>query len=42
MFNVLNMANLDTDANDRPVYPPKIISANVAINPFEDIMPRSL
>ena len=44
------MAELDTDHNDRPVNPPKLIRTRVfkyyfnfkvVINPFEDIVPRN-
>ena len=34
------MGELDTDDNERPVYPPKIISTTVLSNPFEDLEPR--
>lgn len=29
-----------TDQNEKPLYPHKIISSQVLINPFEDIVPR--
>ena len=41
MFNLLNMNKLDTDLNDRPIYPPKLIKTLVVINPFDDIAPRA-
>lgn len=28
------------DHDDRPQYPPKVISAEVLMNPFPDIVPR--
>ena len=34
------MEHLDTDVNDRPVNPPKIITTRVLINPFDDIIQR--
>ncbi|KAG2388723.1 hypothetical protein C9374_000162 [Naegleria lovaniensis] len=40
IFNVLKIAELEVDQNDRPTYPPKIIRAEVIINPFDDIVPR--
>ncbi|KAG4304248.1 hypothetical protein PORY_002429 [Pneumocystis oryctolagi] len=40
IYNVLRMAEIEIDKNERPLYPPKIISTNVVLNPFEDIFPR--
>ena len=40
MFNVLQMENLEIGEDDRPVYPPKILSTKVVRNPFGDIQPR--
>jgi len=40
MFNLLEMSNIDTDGNDRPINPPKILSTQVKINPFKDILVR--
>nr|CAG4719695.1 unnamed protein product [Naegleria fowleri] len=40
IYNVLKIAEMEVDQNDRPVYPPKIIRAEVIINPFDDIVPR--
>jgi len=34
------MGELDTDSNDRPIYPPSILSIEILANPFEDIIPR--
>ncbi len=39
-FNLMSMQGLDTDSDDRPVIPPKIISTRVIVNPFEDIALR--
>lgn len=40
VFNVLKMGELDTDADDRPLYPPVIKSVTIVTNPFTDIVPR--
>ncbi|RIA84533.1 cyclophilin-like domain-containing protein [Glomus cerebriforme] len=40
LFNVLKIGELETDENERPLYPPKIISTEVVGNPFDDIIPR--
>tara|TARA_B110000503_G_scaffold106900_1_gene159702 strand:- start:237 stop:344 length:108 start_codon:yes stop_codon:yes gene_type:complete len=34
------MEHLDTDAEDRPVIQPKILSTRVIVNPFDDIIVR--
>ncbi len=36
------MAELEVDSEDRPIYPPKIIKAEVLSSPFDDIIPRDL
>jgi hypothetical protein len=36
----LGIQSLDTDSEDRPVNPPKILSARIIVNPFEDIALR--
>ncbi|KAI8923157.1 cyclophilin-like domain-containing protein [Entophlyctis helioformis] len=41
IFNMLKIGELDTDKDDRPLNPPKILGANVLSNPFDDILPRS-
>ncbi|EMR09263.1 hypothetical protein PNEG_02597 [Pneumocystis murina B123] len=41
IYNVLRMAELETDKNERPLYPPKILSTDVLLNPFDDIIPRT-
>ncbi|KAJ3109447.1 Peptidyl-prolyl isomerase cwc27 [Phlyctochytrium planicorne] len=41
VFNVLSMGELETEKNDRPLNPPKIISADILANPFDDIIPRT-
>lgn len=40
IYNVLKMGELETDDKERPIYPPKIISASVLSNPFEDVFAR--
>ncbi|KAL9541646.1 Peptidyl-prolyl isomerase cwc27 [Mucor bainieri] len=40
LFNVMKMTELEVDENERPLYPPKIKSAEVVLNPFDDIIPR--
>ncbi|KAG6615892.1 peptidylprolyl isomerase [Phytophthora cinnamomi] len=42
IFNLLSVGDLETDANDRPTNPPKLLSAEVLWNPFEDIVPRAV
>jgi hypothetical protein len=34
------LGELEVDADDRPLYPPRIIGAEVINNPFNDIVPR--
>lgn len=40
LFNVMKMTELEVDDNERPLYPPKIKSTEVVLNPFDDIIPR--
>jgi len=40
VYNLLSFQSLDTDQNDRPVYPPSIRKVKVVLNPFDDINPR--
>ena len=40
IFNVLKMNELETDDQDRPLFPPKILSISILSNPFDDIQPR--
>lgn len=42
IYNLLALADVETDKDDRPVYPPKILSVEVLWNPFDDIVPRQL
>lgn len=41
MFNLLSMQAEETDSEDRPLIPPKILKTKVIINPFDDIKPRN-
>ncbi|WWC68187.1 uncharacterized protein I206_102110 [Kwoniella pini CBS 10737] len=40
IYNVLNIGQLDIDAEERPVVPPKIKGIRIIENPFDDIVPR--
>lgn len=41
VYNLVRLAEIDTDENDRPLDPPpKITSVEVIWNPFDDIVPR--
>ncbi|KAJ1975294.1 Peptidyl-prolyl isomerase cwc27 [Dimargaris cristalligena] len=40
IFNVLKIGQLETDADERPLKPPKILEITVTDNPFDDIVPR--
>ncbi|KAL4085941.1 hypothetical protein PRIC1_014565 [Phytophthora ramorum] len=42
IFNLLSVGELETDEKDRPTNPPKLLSAEVLWNPFEDIVPRAI
>ncbi|KAL7680086.1 putative cyclophilin-type peptidyl-prolyl cis-trans isomerase domain-containing protein [Plasmopara halstedii] len=41
IFNLLSVGDIETDAQDRPINPPKLLSVEVLWNPFEDIVPRA-
>ena len=36
------MGDIETDKDDRPLDPPRLISVEVLLNPFDDIVPRNL
>lgn len=36
------MSELEIGPEERPVYPPKVLRAEVLWNPFDDIVPRRL
>ncbi|KAG6331514.1 hypothetical protein ID866_7578 [Astraeus odoratus] len=40
LYNALKIGEMEIDENERPVYPPKILSVSVVDNPFPDIVPR--
>lgn len=40
IFNVVAMSEVATDANDRPLDPPRITKTEVLSNPFDDIQLR--
>lgn len=42
MFNLLRMNDAEVDANERPVEVIKILSCEVLMNPFDDIVPRDV
>ncbi|KAI9911813.1 hypothetical protein PsorP6_009656 [Peronosclerospora sorghi] len=42
IFNLLSVGDLETDEQDRPINPPKLLSVEVLWNPFEDIVPRAV
>jgi peptidyl-prolyl cis-trans isomerase SDCCAG10 len=42
IFNVLKLGELEVNEEDRPLYPPRILAAEVLSNPFDDIVPRDL
>ncbi|EEB05585.1 cyclophilin family peptidyl-prolyl cis-trans isomerase Cyp7 [Schizosaccharomyces japonicus yFS275] len=41
IYNVVRISELELDATERPVYPPKIVETQVIENPFTDIQPRT-
>ncbi|KZT25176.1 cyclophilin-like protein [Neolentinus lepideus HHB14362 ss-1] len=40
IFNVLKIGASELDANEKPLYPPKIKRVRIIDNPFDDIVPR--
>ena len=40
LYNLLRLGERETDADDRPVDPPRILGASVLENPFDDVAPR--
>ena len=40
LYNLLRLGERETDAEDRPVDPPRILGARVLENPFDDVVPR--
>ncbi|XP_061390225.1 spliceosome-associated protein CWC27 homolog [Musca vetustissima] len=42
VFNMLKLEEGEVDHNERPMYPHKILKAEILKNPFDDIVPREL
>nr|XP_006813547.1 PREDICTED: peptidyl-prolyl cis-trans isomerase CWC27 homolog [Saccoglossus kowalevskii] len=42
LYNMLKLAEVETDKDDRPEEPHKIKSVQILSNPFDDIIPRNL
>ena len=42
IFNAIRMGDLETDKNERPMFPPQVLSTEVLSNPFDDIVPRTI
>ena len=40
IFNILKVNDFEVDENDRPIYPPTILSTKIIENPFPEIVPR--
>lgn len=40
IYNVMGLNELEVDEDDRPVYPPRLLKAEVLWNPFDDLKPR--
>ena len=41
IFNLLRMGDMETDAKDRPVDPPRLDRVTILSNPFDDVVPRN-
>ena len=42
VYNLNRIEEVDVDSNDRPIFPPKILSTQVLSSPFDDIVPRAI
>jgi len=42
IYNMIKLEDCDVDQNERPLFPHKIISTEILLNPFTDIVPRTL
>ncbi|KAK9477458.1 cyclophilin-like domain-containing protein [Lipomyces japonicus] len=42
IYNVLKIAEAEVDDDDRPLYPPNITHAEILVNYFDDMKPRSI
>ena len=40
LYNLPRFDELEVDADDKPLYPPKVIRVEVLLEPFDDIVPR--
>ena len=40
IYNMIKLEDSEVDQNERPLYPHKIISTEILMNPFPDIVPR--
>ncbi|XP_035828422.1 spliceosome-associated protein CWC27 homolog isoform X2 [Aplysia californica] len=40
LFNMLKLQEVETDGDERPLYPHNILKTEILSNPFEDIVPR--
>ncbi|KAI7885094.1 cyclophilin-like protein [Lichtheimia hyalospora FSU 10163] len=40
VYNVIQMGEMEVDVNERPLYPPKVKTTEIVLNPFDDIVPR--
>lgn len=41
LYNLVRFNELETDDDDRPLDPPRLLRADVLLNPFDDIIPRT-
>lgn len=42
LYNMLKLQETETDSDERPLYPHKIIKTEILSNPFDDIVPRMI
>lgn len=42
VFNMLKLEESVVDHNERPMYPQRIVKAEILLSPFDDIVPRKL
>jgi len=40
VYNLIKVNDYEVDDNDVPLYPPKVVTAEVLYNPFDDLFPR--
>lgn len=40
IFNVLKIGEVEVNGDERPLYPPRILTVDILSNPFGDIVPR--